>query len=104
MFADLYDAVSFIWSWRWPSAAGRITAVETERLHHYRRGDTYQLAVAYEFTIGSDGPYTGESFWEPFLFNKRRALAARHRFHVNQLVTIRYRSDDPSVNRLDRSV
>jgi hypothetical protein len=26
MFEDLYDAISFVWSWRWPTVNGRVTA------------------------------------------------------------------------------
>jgi len=47
MFGDLYDAMSLLWSWRWPVTEGEVTAVG---------GDTARLAVAYEFSVGDDGP------------------------------------------------
>ncbi len=63
MFNDLYDAISLLWSWRWPVAEGEVTAVDIERMRHDRNSDTARLAVAYEFSVGDDGPYTGECFW-----------------------------------------
>jgi hypothetical protein len=60
---DLYDAVSFLWSWRWPETPGEVTAVDIERIQDSDGIETFRLAVAYKFSIGSDGPYTGESFW-----------------------------------------
>lgn len=104
MFDDLYDALSTLWSWSWPTANGEATVVEVERLRRGRNGDTLRLCVAYEFSVGNDGPYTGESFWAPIFFGNRRVVAARHKIHVRQRVLVRYRADDPSVNRLDRSV
>lgn len=104
MFGDLYDIVSFLWSWRWPETVGEVTAVDVERMKHSEGGDTVRLAVAYKFSIGNDGPYTGESFWQPTFFSKKRVLAARHTIKVHQHVVVRYRPDDPSVNKLDRRV
>ncbi len=103
MFEDLYDAVSFLWSWSWPVVDGRITEVLVERIRHNRNPDTFRLSVTYEFSIGADGPYTGESFWAPAFCRNRRVVAARHKIHARQRVVVRYRADDPSVNRLDRS-
>jgi hypothetical protein len=48
MFEDLYDAISLVWSWRWPVAEGEVTAVDTERMRQDRNSDTARLAVAYE--------------------------------------------------------
>ena len=104
MFGDLYDAVSFLFSWRWPRVDGEITAVDVERIRHTRGRDTFRLAVAYEFSLGDDGPYTGESFWAPAFCMNRRVIAARRKRRVRQAVVVRYRRDDPSVNRLDRQV
>jgi hypothetical protein len=103
MFEDLYDSLSLLWSWRWPSVEGKITAVDVERIQHYRQGERLRLAIAYKFSIGDDGPYTGESFWEPsFSFRaKERVVAARHKMRTHGHVLVRYRADDPSVNRLD---
>jgi len=104
MFADLYDAVSLIFSSRWPRVDGVITAVDVERISHGKNADSWRLAVAYQFCIGDDGPYTGESFWNPHYGSKRTVIAAIRKMRTRQPVTIRYRKDDPSVNRLDRAV
>ena len=105
MFDDLYDAISMLGSWRWPTSEGEVTAVDLERISHANsRNDTLRLAIAYQFSLGQDGPYTGESFWQPHFCVKRRVFAARHKVHIHQRVSIRYRRDDPSVNRLDRRV
>ena len=103
---DLRDALSMLWSWRWPETMGEITAVDVERVHDPEGGETLRLAVAYKFSIGEDGPYTGESFWQPLFpqISKRRVLEARHNVHVHQQVLVRYRADDPSVSKLDRCV
>ncbi len=88
MFSDLYDSISLWFSWRWPRAEGVITAVHTDR-----ESDAAGPVVVYEFSVGDDGPYTGESAW----FGDT--------VYINELVgrktTVRYRKDDPSVNRLD---
>lgn len=104
MFDDLYDAVSFLWIWRWPQATGEVTAVDIERIQDSDGIETFRLAVAYKFTIGNDGPYTGESYWRPTFSSKRRVLSAGHNIRVQQQVAVRYRSDDPSVSKLDRRV
>lgn len=106
MFENLYDKISTLWSWRWPETVGEVTAVDVERVHDPEGGETLRLAVAYKFSIGDDGPYTGESFWQPLFpqFSKKRVLAARHNVLVHQQVLVRYRADDPSVSKLDRCV
>lgn len=103
MFGDLYDAISLLWAWCWPVAHGQITAVDIERI---RRDHTYEarLAVAYEFSVGDDGPYTGESFWKPMFFSVKRVAAARRRIRIRGRVTVRFRPDDPSVNTIDGGV
>jgi hypothetical protein len=103
MFGDLYDTLSYLWSWRWPVAQGDVTAVDVERIQR-GRDTTYRLAIAYEFSLGADGPYTGESFWRPAFLARRRVQSKAREFHRRQPVTVRYRPDDPSVNRLDRTV
>ncbi len=104
MFRDLYDEISLLWSWLWPEATGQVTAVDIERIKRHNSSDTLRLAVAFKFSVGSDGPYTGKSFWSPAFFVNRRVSAARHKIYVGQPVVVRYRPDDPSVNRLDRRV
>jgi hypothetical protein len=103
MFDDLYDAVSYLSNWRWPAAGGQITAVDVDRRRGTDARDNMRLCVAYEFSIGDDGPYTGESFSAPAFFRNRRVVAARRKFRIRKPVRIRYRPDDPSVNKLDRS-
>lgn len=97
MFDDLYDLLSHTWAWRWPLAHGQITAIDIERNREKR---TARLAVAYEFSVGTDGPYTGESFWRPQFAEERRVGVARKKLHLHQEVTIRDRPDDPSMNSL----
>ena len=41
-----------------------------------------------------------KSFWNPAFLVNRRVLAARRKIRVGQSVVVRYRKDDPSVNRL----
>jgi hypothetical protein len=101
MFEDLYDKISLLWSWRWPETIGDITAVDIERIKDSQGNVTLQLAIAYKFSIGDDGPYTGESFWQPAFCSKKRVMAARRCIRIHQQVPIRYRPDDPSVNRLN---
>jgi hypothetical protein len=52
MLEDLYDRVSMLWSPRWPVAEGKVTEVISERWGRDRK--RARLAVAYEFSIGSD--------------------------------------------------
>ena len=104
MFEDLYDGISRLWSWHWPTAGGRVTEVLGEHIE-FRAGEKRaRLAVAYEFSVGEDGPYTGESFWTPVFFSIQRVARVRKKVHVRQRVRIRYRCDDPSVNTLDGGV
>jgi hypothetical protein len=102
MFEDVYDRVSVLWSRLWPVADGTVTEVISERLGRDR--DRARLAVAYEFSVGSDGPYTGECFWTPAFFPLRRVSSARRKLRRNVRVRVRYRPDDPSVNTLDGGV
>ncbi len=102
MFGELYDAISYLWSWRWPEAKGEVTAVDVEKPK--RRNGSVRLAVAYKFSVNGDGPYTGESLWTPAFAAKGRVVSARHKIRVGHPVPVRYRPDDPVVNRLDGNV
>lgn len=75
VFGELYDAISYLWSFLWPKVTGEITAVDVERNDRLTR-----LAVAYKFRVNDDGPYTGESFWNPPFNLNRRVREARGRF------------------------
>ncbi|MGA7908645.1 MAG: hypothetical protein WCA16_14645 [Candidatus Sulfotelmatobacter sp.] len=98
MFEDLFDKISLIWSPLWPETDGIVTEVLAEHLGRDR--DRARLAVAYEFWVGSDGPYTGECFWTPVFFEIKRVGAARKKVHRRDKVRVRYRATNPSVNTL----
>jgi hypothetical protein len=103
MFGDLYDYLSLKLSWGWPRAEGVITAVDFRPTPLNIEGTAQlQLAVMYEFWLGNDGPYTGESTW-PTLLPEGNTISVDKKLRVGQAVAIRYRRDDPSVNKLDRS-
>jgi hypothetical protein len=104
MFEDLYDLISRLWSFRWPCAYGVVTEVFGEHAEHRNGNQSARLAVAYEFSIGDDGPYTGECFWTPAFGSIPRVAKARRKVHNRQRVQVRYRRDDPSVNTLDGAV
>jgi hypothetical protein len=99
VFDDLYDTMSKLFSWWWPSSEGEVTAVDIDSVVD-RYGERLLLVVSYKFSLGDDGPYTGEYSWEPGW--SARVLAAKDNMHVGLPVTVRYRPDDPSVNTLDR--
>ena len=88
MFAELYDSISLLFSWRWPKANGVITAV-----YMGCSGGHDRAMVAYEFSVDGDGPFTGESPWygDTVFINEL----------VGKKATVLYRKDNPSVNRLD---
>jgi hypothetical protein len=97
MFTDLYDAISMLWSWRWPVAEGRVTEVLAEHIQHRSNN---RKSPGYEFSVGGDGPYTRERFWTPAFCPIRRLAAARRKVHAHRRVRVRYRPDDLRVNRL----
>jgi hypothetical protein len=96
MFSDLYDYISSIFSWRWPKAEGTITAFSIRGGDHERR-----LVVSYEFCVGDDGPYTGNSSWLP-RFGDTDVTDMTEKLQVGKPIVVRYRHDNPSVNKLDR--
>jgi hypothetical protein len=101
MFADLYDSISLLWSWRWPVAEGEITAADVVR---NREKHTAMLDLAYEFFVGDDGPYTGTYVWRPAFAQERAVADAKRRLRLHQPVRVRYRPGDPSINTLDGSM
>jgi hypothetical protein len=98
MFDVIFDQLSYLGSWRWPVAEGEITDVLLDRDE-----DDWRVSITYKFSVGEDGPYTGESFWKPtFSWNAAKQLrSARRILRTGRAVQVRYREDDPSVNRLD---
>jgi len=98
MFRDLYDSVSWMFSRRWPKAEGVITAVDLRR---YQKGS--ELVVRYKFLVGEDGPYTGESPSSEWLVDAD-LMSIHQTLKIGTPVVVRYRSDDPSVNKLHPSV
>ena len=107
MFQDLLDELSRLWSWQWPVTQGQVVLVEIERFRAvYSNFDTLRLSIVYEFWLSGDGPYGGEGFWNPAfsLGSMKRLQEAKRKLSVGTNVAIRYRPDDPSINKLDRSV
>jgi hypothetical protein len=95
MFSDLYDYISLLFYWRWPSTEGELTAVRM-------LGGSGRLRLEYRFLLG-DGSYFGEA-GRPFWSVGTSAVNFLERFPIGQAVTVHYRRDNPSVNTLDRSV
>ena len=91
MFEDLRDYFSKLFFWRLPTSEGKITAIQIDQV-------TGRVAIYYQFWLGNDGPYTGADFAESDL-----PLAAKE-LGIGQLVTVRYRRNDPSINELDRDL
>ena len=95
MFSDLRDWLSLLFYWRWPRVQGEITAARV-------KAGSRQLLLEYRFSLGG-GCYTGESGC-PSWYAGSGALNINEAFRIGQPVTVRYRRDNPSVNKLDRSV
>lgn len=93
MFSDLYDSISLLFYRRWPCVEGEITAV---------RMLGGRLLVEYGFSV-EDRSYIGEADCPSWSVGTE-AIDIHEQFPVGQSVTVRYRPDNPSVNKLDRSV
>ena len=65
VFEEPYESLAKLFTWRWPEV-GEISALDVERVRRRGGRGTLRLAVAYRFSIGVDGPYTGASFWKPW--------------------------------------
>lgn len=103
MFRNLYDYISLLFSWRWPKAEGVITAVDLRAAANGDGGaNRLRLVIVFKFCLGDDGPYTGESL-SPYLSNID-LVDVNQQLRTGRPVAVRYRPDDPSVNRLDLSV
>jgi Protein of unknown function (DUF3592) len=95
MFSDLCDYISLLFYRRWPSVEGEITAVRI-------LGGSGRLLVEYSFSL-EDRSYIGEGGCPSWSVGTA-AVNIHEKFPIGQSVTIRYRPDNPSVNKLDRSV
>ena len=95
MFSDLRDSISLLFYWQWPRAEGEITAV------HIVSGSG-KFLLDYRFSLG-DGSYAGEAGC-PVWHAGTGAINIQDRFPIGHAVTVRYRRDNPSINKLDRSV
>jgi len=102
MFEELYDSLSGLMSWTWPTVEGEVTASNVRHVFS-GEGTTFGLEIAYKFLVGEGGPYVGLFTWAG-TSDKRRATAAQQALQVGNPVLVRFRPDDPSVNKLDRSV
>lgn len=102
MFEALWDELSRLGSWRWPVAQGEVTYAELEEFSGGDGGAELRLSVTYKFSIGADGPYTGEAFWQPrWSWNGLEKLQdALKEMHIGRPVGVRYKPNDPSVNQL----
>jgi len=96
MLKNLYDDLSLMFYRRWPKVEGKITAVDI------CPGTEPDVVIVYEFSVGDDGPYTGESS-PPYSFDGTTVMDIERTLSVGKSVWIRYRLDDPSVNKLDPS-
>jgi hypothetical protein len=104
MLSDLYDHVSKLFSRRWPTAEGEITAVNISYGGYgYRGGNRVLVIIDYKFRTGGGELYTGEASWSPW-FGSVNGTDINDQLCLGEPVTVRFRRDDPSVNRLDRSV
>lgn len=95
MFSDLHDYISLLFYWQWPRVEGEITAVRI-------LGGSGRLLLEYKFSLG-DGYHAGEARCPSWLAGAA-AINVNETFRIGQPVTVRYRLDNPSVNKLDRSV
>ena len=102
MFEDLYDACTRLFSFTWPTANAEITDMEMENLGDHNE-PRFRMCVCYRFYVGDDGPYSGEDFWKPMWTYKQlqRLKRAKQNLLLKHTVPVRYRRDDPSLNRLD---
>jgi Protein of unknown function (DUF3592) len=95
VFRELYNGASMMLSWGWPVAEGVITAV---RVDPCRSG--LQVVLDYEFSVNGQGPYT-EASSAPSWFGATEVMDIQKTFRIGRALAIRYRRDDPSVNRID---
>lgn len=91
MLRDLYDSISSAFSWRWPTVDEEVTAVHFRTVPIERRGrGNLRLVVEYKFSLGDDGPYTGESSWYP-RFDRADLTDIEGKLRIGQPVAVRYR-------------
>ena len=121
MFDALWEGLAKLSSWRWPVAQGQVVLAAIEIVpagEGFSGSDGHcQLRVTYKFNINADGPYVGEACWTPTqpaqvswtAANDLEEDRAKLEPLTRQLppgypVQVRYRPDDPRVNKLDGGV
>ena len=62
MFEELYDSLSGLMSWTWPTVEGEVTASNVRHVFS-GEGTTFGLEIAYKFLVGEGGPYVGLFTW-----------------------------------------
>jgi len=87
MFEEIRDRISALFSSRWLTAAGEITAVRF-------LGHPGGVVVEYKFSLKDDGPFVGED-------RLRNIMDIHTTLPIGGAVTVRYRPDNPSENSLD---
>src|SRR5258706_11457279 len=89
----------------WPLGQGEVTAVEIRKVRTRQGMRSMGISVCYKFYAGDDGrdgPYTGESYWEPtFSKSMEEMEQIASRIHIGEAVQVRYRPDNPSVSKLN---
>lgn len=65
-------------------------------------GKGLHVRIAYEFSVGTDGPYTGESCC-PTSFGGTDVMDVNGKFNIGGSIAVRYKRTDPSVNKVDPS-
>jgi hypothetical protein len=94
------DFFVYVRCWRWPTVDGEVTSTRRDVIRT-RNGTQSRVAVTYKFNVSEDGPYTGETFWDPLagiMFHFDEYERAAQNVYVGRRVSVRYRPDDPSVN------
>ncbi len=92
MSSELYDNISLLFCWLWPMAEGCITSVYVDPSQGGR------ISLAYEFSIGNDGPYTGQGS-PPFWFGGTTLMNTEKM--LGEKVIVRYKTSNRSVSTID---
>ena len=82
----------------WPIAQGQITG-----WNRIQRDKENFVIVSYKFSVGDDGPYTGQESWQPSMKFRGQDLAdnAERLLFDGRSIDVRYKPSDPSENTVD---